>query len=220
MSATVGWTKPFYHLIQVHAIIQVHALLPQFYHIAGIICVISYMLFLYKTHFIIWCKNKNTMQWMLWISVWVGKMFPSLPQQGGTNRPPYTQSSVVGTTSSAVAPLQSLPGTEDHTGEMSSSSAVCTALTWVRNGSFSRKHTRIQRTCTGLLFPTPPSLVSDSPTGSSDHGGKKRPAEFPRERGSQQTGSHEPVCNVGDRRIVPELHPEVKRGWRRISASF
>lgn len=134
-----------------------HALLPQFYHIAGIICVISYMLFLYKTHFIIWCKNKNTMQWMLWISVWVGKMFPSLPQQGGTNRPPYRQSSVVGTTSSAVAPLQSLPGTEDHTGEMSSSSAVCTALTWVRNGSFSRKHTRIQRTCTGLLFPTPPA---------------------------------------------------------------
>lgn len=52
--------------------------------------------------------------------------------------------------------------------------------------------------------------MSDSPTRSPDHGGEKWPVELPRERGSQQTRAHEPVRDVGDRWILPELHPEVR----------
>ena len=43
-----------------------------------------------------------------------------------------------------------------------------------------------------------------------DHGGEKWPVEFRRQRGSQQTGAHEPVRHMGDRRLLPELRPQVR----------
>lgn len=68
-----------------------------------------------------------------------------------------------------------------------------------------------KKTRVGLLPLIPPlsSSVSDGPTRSPDHGGEKWPPEFPRERGAQQTGAHEPVRHLGDRRILLQLHPEV-----------
>ena len=62
--------------------------------------------------------------------------------------------------------------------------------------------------------------MSDSPTRSPDHGGEKWPAELPRERGSQQTRAHEPVRDVGDRWILPELHPEVRLSVHVVRVSF
>lgn len=51
--------------------------------------------------------------------------------------------------------------------------------------------------------------MPDSPNRSPDHGGEKWPLEFPRQRGAQQTGSHEPVRHLGYRRVLLQLHPEV-----------
>lgn len=55
--------------------------------------------------------------------------------------------------------------------------------------------------------PSPPARCRTVP----DHGGEKWPAQLPRERRSQQTGAHEPVRDVGDRWILPELRPQVSR---------
>ncbi|CAB1418553.1 unnamed protein product [Pleuronectes platessa] len=60
-----------------------------------------------------------------------------------------------------------------------------------------------------LLSSSDSRAAAAAAAAAPDHGGAKRPAELPRERGSQQTGAHEPVRNVGDRRILPELRPQV-----------
>lgn len=44
----------------------------------------------------------------------------------------------------------------------------------------------------------------------TNHGGEKWPVEL-RWRGAQQTRTDEPVRHMGNRWIVPELHPEVSR---------
>lgn len=45
---------------------------------------------------------------------------------------------------------------------------------------------------------------------SSEHGGEKWPVELPRQRGAEQTGSYEPVRHLGDRRLVSQLHSQVR----------
>lgn len=45
---------------------------------------------------------------------------------------------------------------------------------------------------------------------SSEHGGEKWPVKLPRERGAKQTGAYEPVRHLGDRRLLSELHPQVR----------
>lgn len=50
---------------------------------------------------------------------------------------------------------------------------------------------------------------------SSEHGGEKWPVKLPWERGAEQTGSYEPVRYLGNRRLVSQLHPQVRvRGDR------
>lgn len=45
---------------------------------------------------------------------------------------------------------------------------------------------------------------------SNEHGGEKWPVELPRQRGAEQTGSYEPVRHLGDRRLVSQLHSQVR----------
>ena len=163
----------------------------------------------------------------------------------GTNPSSYTLSSVVGTTSSAVAPFT--PARLSH---CSSSAArtnphrparprrgrrnelvlrrphrtdVSVSRLNYSTDTHTQEHTHIEdlHWFFGFFFFTNPcSSVSDSPTRSPDHGGEKWPAELPRERGSQQTRAHEPVRDVGDRWILPELHPEVRLSVHVVRVSF
>jgi len=45
---------------------------------------------------------------------------------------------------------------------------------------------------------------------SSEHGGKKWTVELPWQRCAEQTGSYEPVRHLGDRRLVSQLHSQVR----------
>lgn len=104
-------------------------------------------------------------------------------------------SSVVGTTSSAVAPftpalppLQFLRGTGaphrpalPRQGRRNELVLRRSRRTTVSVLCFADTQTPAPVCC----FTKSPSSVSDSPTRSPDHGGEKWPVEFPRERGSQ-----------------------------------
>lgn len=62
-----------------------------------------------------------------------------------------------------------------------------------------------------LTFPLNSSALGERRAHNiSEHGGEKWPAELPRERGTKSTRPDEPVRNLGNRRIIAQLHSEVR----------